>query len=154
MTRVEPWRDPQHRKYFYALNSQGRVVGFLFLSQIADGGWAIKDSLASNDAPKNITEWLITAAINAIGEEGAPRLTFGPTPASKLKPADNAKMSGTTYRFLRKTYGGIERRVLGRKREFREKFEVEGEPIYVCFPPNGLGRHGISALMKVLTDSD
>ena len=152
VTNVEPWRDPEHRKYFYALDAQGKIVGFLFLAQIAEGGWAIKDSLASKDAPKNLTEWLITSAIHALGESGSHRLTFGPTPAEELKPAENAKSSTPTVKFLSKAYGGIERHVLGSKREFRGKFSVEGEPIWICFPHNGLGRHGISALMKVLTD--
>ena len=127
------------------------MVGFLFLAKVAEG-WAIKDSIQSKSAPKNITEWLIASAIHSVAEAGEPRLTFGPTPAPSLETPENAKMSSGTVRFLRKTYGGIEHALLGNKREFRKKFEVNGEPIFVCFPPRGLGRHGISALMKVLTD--
>lgn len=126
-------------------------MGFLFLAKVKVG-WAIKDSIQTKSAPKNITEWLIATAIHSLAQEGETRLTFGPTPASSLEVPANAKMSSTTVRFLSKTYSGIEHALLGNKREFRKKFEVNGEPIFVCFPPHGLGRHGISALMKVLTD--
>ncbi|KAL5494806.1 DPS1_1 [Sanghuangporus weigelae] len=150
-TNVEPWRDTEHRKYYYARDKDNKVVGFLFLAKVAEG-WAIKDSLQSRDAPKNITEWLIASAIHTLAKEGETRLTFGPTPAPSLGTPPNAKMSSTTVRFLSKTYSGIEHALLGNKREFRKKFEVNGEPIFVCFPPHGLGRRGISSLMKVLTD--
>ncbi|TDL20925.1 hypothetical protein BD410DRAFT_790274 [Rickenella mellea] len=148
-TNVEPWRDFEHRRYFYARDAEGKVVGFLFLAKIADG-WAIKDSLQINGAPKNLTEWLITSAIHSLASTDEHFLTFGPTPAEKLTPSSN--INGTSVKFLSKTYSGIERTFLGNKRAFRDKFEVRGEPIFVCFPPHGLGRHGISALMKVLTD--
>ena len=126
-------------------------MGFLFLAKVAEG-WAIKDNLGSKNAPKNITEWLIASAIYSLADKGEPRMTFGPTPAPSLETPENAKVSSGTVRFLSKTYNGIEHTLLGNKREFRKKFEVDGEPIFVCFLPHGLGRHGISAVMKVLTD--
>ena len=126
-----------------------QVVGFLFLAKVADG-WAIKDCLQSQDAPKNLTEWLITSAIRSLAEEDVHYLTFGPTPAESLKVVDNVSSVGLT--FLSMTYSSIEKAFLGNKREFRRKFEVEGEPIFLCFPKQGLGRRGVQAIMKVLTD--
>jgi aspartyl-tRNA synthetase len=102
------------------------------------------------EAPKNVTEWLITEAIHSLAKEHEHYLTFGPTPAEQLVPKDNVK--GSSIKFLSKTYGGIQKAFLGNKREFRQKFHVEGEPIFVCYPEHGLGRHGVSALMEVLTD--
>jgi len=148
-TNVEPWRDTEHRRYFYARDAEGKIVGFLFLAQVGDG-WAIKDSLQMPAAPKNLTEWLIASAIHSLADDDEHYLTFGPTPAPKLEPVDNVSSSG--MKFLSGTYQGIEKALLGNKREFRNKFKVEGEPIFVCYPPKGLGRHGVSALMKVLTD--
>ena len=101
-------------------------------------------------APKNLTEWLITSAIHSLASKDEHYLTFGPTPAPSLEVAGN--VTGPAVKFLSKTYGGIYKTMLGNKREFRNKFQVHGEPIFVCYPPHGLGRHGISALMKVLTD--
>lgn len=101
-------------------------------------------------APKNLTEWLITSAIHSLAKDEEHYLTFGPTPAVALRPVDNVSSSG--MKFLSTTYGGIEKAFLGNKRDFRNKFHVEGRPIFVCYPPKGLGRHGVSALMKVLTD--
>ena len=167
-TNVEPWRDTEHRKYFYSRDADGKVkyqktfplyiglpdfkvIGFLFLAKVGNG-WAIKDSIASKFSPKNLTEWLIASAIQSLANDGESRLTFGPTPAESLTSADNSQISTGTVKFLNKTYSGIEHAVLGNKREFRRKFSTEGEPIFVCFPPHGLGRHGISALMKVLTE--
>ncbi|KAI5116810.1 hypothetical protein M0805_007091 [Coniferiporia weirii] len=150
-TNVEPWRDTEHRRYFYARDAEGKIVGFLFIAQVA-GGWAIKDSIQVRSAPKNLTEWLISSAIHTLADKGEHFLTFGPTPAPTLETAGNARISSSSFKFLSKTYGSIEHAFLGNKREFRKKFEVEGEPIFVCYPPHGLGRHGISALMKMLTD--
>jgi len=150
-TNVEPWRDTEHRHYFYAKDAEGKVVGFLFISKVAEG-WAIKDSISLKSAPKNLTEWLITEAIHYLADKGESYLTFGPTPAPALKSAENAEMPSGSFKFLSATYSSIERTLLGNKRDFRNKFKVEGEPIYVCYPPHGLGRHGVSALMKVLTD--
>lgn len=126
-----------------------QVVGFLFLAQV-NGGWAIKDCIGTPDAPKNITEWLITTAIHSLASEDSTYLTFGPTPAESLRPKDN--LTGGTVKWLSAIYGGIEKAFLGNKKEFRRKFDVDGDPLYICFPENGLGRTGISALMKVLTD--
>lgn len=123
----------------------------MFISEVADG-WAIKDSISLRTAPKNLTEWLIAEAIHYLAEHDEHYLTFGPTPAPALKSADNAEVPSSSFKFLSATYGSIERTLLGNKREFRNKFKVDGEPIYVCYPPHGLGRHGVSALMKVLTD--
>ena len=101
-------------------------------------------------APKNLTEWLIATVIHTLADDGEQYLTFGPTPAPTLEGADN--VASSSFNFLGKTYSGIQRAFLGNKREFRRKFEVEGDPIFVCYPPRGLGKHGVSALMKVLTD--
>lgn len=136
-TNVEPWRDIEHRRYFYARNAENKIVGFLFIAKIASG-WAIKDSLQTTDAPKNLTEWLISSAIHSLADDDEHYLTFGPTPAESLKAADN--LSGSGVKFLSASYSGIQKSLLGNKREFREKFSVEGEPIFVCFPPHGLGR--------------
>ena len=76
-------------------------------------------------------------------------LSFGPTPAPKLEPVDN--LSNGRVKMLASLYGGIESAFLGNKREFRRKFKAEGEPIFVCFPEDGMGRSGAEALMKVLT---
>ncbi|KAH8119707.1 hypothetical protein DFH11DRAFT_1500313 [Phellopilus nigrolimitatus] len=150
-TNIEPWHDCGNRKYFYARDAQGKVIGFLFISKVAKG-WSIKDCLQERSAPKNLTEWLIVSAIHWLSDAGEHRLTFGPTPAPALEAPDNVKMSSNSIRFLSKTYGGIQKALLGNKREFRRKFEVDGEPLFVCYPPHGLGVHGISALMHVLTD--
>lgn len=121
----------------------------MFIAQV-EKGWAIKDSIQGKGAPKAITEWLITAAIHSLASDDVHHLTFGPTPAAKLQPVAN--ITGNRVKLLTKSYSGIESAFLGNKREFRQKFEVEGTPLFVCYPPHGLGRHGISALMKVLTD--
>jgi len=147
-TNVVPWDDIEHRKYFYAKDRAGKICALLFIAQVAEG-WAIKDCLQTPTAPKNLTEWLITEACHSLGNDGETYLTFGPTPAPSLQGADN--MAGSSYKFLSKAYSGIEKSLLGSKRDFRRKFEVEGEPIFVCYPKRGLGRKGISALMKVLT---
>ncbi|KAH8119712.1 hypothetical protein DFH11DRAFT_473 [Phellopilus nigrolimitatus] len=150
-TNVEPWRDFEHRRFFYARDKSNKIVGFLFISKVSEG-WAIKDCLQSRSSPKNLTEWLIVTAIHSLSDEGERRLTFGPTPAPTLDAPENAKVSSNSIKFLSKTYGGIQKALLGNKREFRRKFEVDGEPIFVCYPPHGFGKHGISALMDVLTD--
>ena len=126
-----------------------KIVGFLFLAQVSNG-WAIKDCISTPDAPKNITEWLITSAIRSLANENSTYLTFGPTPAESLEAADN--LSNGTVKWMSATYSGIEKTFLGNKRDFRRKFQVDGEPLYICFPENGLGKSGVSALMKVLTE--
>ncbi|THH04884.1 hypothetical protein EW145_g5201 [Phellinidium pouzarii] len=128
-TDVKPWRDIAHRKYFYSRDAEGKIVGFLFLAKIADG-WAIKDSIQVRSAPKSLTEWLIASAIHSLADKGERYLTFGPTPAPNIQSAENSQIPSSSFKFLSKTYTGIERSFLGNKREFRKKFEVEGEPIF------------------------
>ncbi|EJD08220.1 uncharacterized protein FOMMEDRAFT_25366 [Fomitiporia mediterranea MF3/22] len=150
LTNVEPWRDVKHRKYFYAQDKHGKIVGFLFLAKVGEG-WVIKDSIGSNDAPKNITEWLIAFAIHSLADAGESRLTFGGTPTASLYVPENANLGPWSIYFLSKAYGGIERALLGNKRVFHMKFGIIGEPIFMCFPPYGLGIRGFFALMSVLT---
>ena len=70
-----------------------------------------------SNASKNLTEWLIATVNHTLADDGEQYLTFGPILAPTLEDADNVASSSSN--FLGKTYGGIQRALLGNKREFR-----------------------------------
>ena len=64
--------------------------------------------------------------------------------ADPLQTTRRVKMMTKGYKMITKKTG------LTKRGDFRAKFETEGDPLYVCFPPHSFGLSGLVALMKML----
>ncbi|KAL0954949.1 hypothetical protein HGRIS_003882 [Hohenbuehelia grisea] len=157
-TSLQPWLDEKHRRYWVA-HVDKKVVGFIILTPIKGSAYQIKNCISFPSAPKGTSEALISTALADLHKEQQARastspedritVTFGITASDKLKPIEN--LSGWKVNALAKTYGQVAKGTgLLRRGDFRNKFESEHDPMYVCYPDGRFGLHGVEALLKLL----
>lgn len=152
-TDLLPWDDPEHRRYFYAVDKQGKYVALVVLAQLApQHGWQVKYSLSFPDGPSGAIELLLSTAIEAMGEAGCHSATFGTSAATHL--GKGSHQNAMKMRTLSAAYDAITTSFhLLTKPEFRAKFGSEQDPVYLAYPKHGgLGVSGIQALVHALSD--
>lgn len=152
LTDVHPWQDMPHRQYHYATNAAGKIVTLIVLAILSpDHGWQVKFALDFPDAPSGAIEASVMHALTAIKNTGAPSITFGGGASNSFIPGANLK--GAKVKMLSKAYHTIATELkLTQKSEFREKLGAEEDPIYVCYPPKGLGPKGVHAILSFFED--
>jgi len=154
LTDVHPWQDVTHRQYHYTTTRDHQICGLVILAQLSpEHGWQVKFSLDFPDAPSGAIEMLILHAIKAVAATGATSMTFGGGATSKFTPGHNLK--GTRVKVLARAYQAIASELkLTNKSEFREKMGTTEDPIYVCYPPHGLGPSGVRAILSFFKEDD
>ncbi|CAK4032242.1 Aspartate--tRNA ligase, cytoplasmic [Lecanosticta acicola] len=154
LTDVHPWQDVAHRQYHYSTTKDGQISGLVILAQLSpDHGWQVKFALDFPGAPSGAIELLVLHALKAASATGATSVTFGGGATSKLTPGHNLK--GARVKVLTKAYHAIATELkLTNKSEFREKLGAQDDPIYVCYPPHGLGPAGVRAILSFFEDED
>ncbi|GAB7365910.1 hypothetical protein MBLNU230_g7238t1 [Neophaeotheca triangularis] len=154
LTDVHPWQDEPHRQYHYATASDGSISTLIIMAQLSpDHGWQVKFGLDFPGAPSGAIEMSIIHALKSIAAAGAESCTFGGGASSKLTPGHNLK--GSRVKVLGKAYHAIANDLhLINKSEFREKLGAFEDPIYVCYPPHGLGPGGVRAILSFFQDDD
>ncbi|KIP06304.1 hypothetical protein PHLGIDRAFT_107152 [Phlebiopsis gigantea 11061_1 CR5-6] len=150
LTGVRPFDDIKHRRYYYATDGDGKICSLVVLAQLAPiHGFQIKWALEFPGAPLGAVEYIVAYVIRKLGEAGVRSATFGAGAASRLQGVDN--VGGFRIKTLEKTYNGISSTFhLTSKGDFRGKFGIEQEPMYICYPKGSLGVRGIEAIMSVL----
>lgn len=152
LTDVHPWQDMNHRQYHYATDKDGTICTLIVLAVLSpDHGWQVKFSLDFPNAPSGAIESSIIHALSQIKTGGASSCTFGGGASSNFTPGANLK--GTKVKMLSRAYHTISTELkLTQKSEFREKLGAEEDPIYVCYPPKGLGPKGVHAILSFFED--
>ncbi|KAH9945653.1 aspartyl-tRNA synthetase cytoplasmic [Amylocystis lapponica] len=150
LTGVRPFDDMPHRKYFYALDKDQKICCLVVLAQLAPAhGFQIKWALEFPGAPLGAIEYIISHVIKKLGDAGVRCATFGAGAAPRLQRVEN--VGGLRVRTLEKTYNGLSSTFsLRNKGDFRAKFGIHQDPLYICYPKGGLGVKGIEAIMAVL----
>jgi len=154
LTDIHPWQDMEHRQYHYAVDKEGTICGFVIMAQLSpEHGWQVKFSLDFPGAPSGAIEHLVMHALKEAAATGATSVTFGGGAMNKLSPGHNLK--GTRIKVLSKAYHAIATELkLTNKSEFREKLGAQEDPIYVCYPPHGLGPGGVKAILTFFEDNE
>ena len=152
LSDIAPWRDYEHRQYFYAVDKEDRVCALVALVLLAPrNGMQIKYSFDFPGAPNGTIEYILTHAIQTTSKNGVKSFTFGTGATGHLVPSNN--MHGAKVRLLQRTYDTIANQFhLVRKSEFRQKLGARDEPIYICYPPHCLGSKGIRAVLNFFED--
>ncbi|KAI9372001.1 hypothetical protein BJX61DRAFT_476298 [Aspergillus egyptiacus] len=152
LSEIHPWRDHEHRWYFYAVDKEGNICAFVTLVTISPVyGMQVKYTFDFPGSPNGVIETLITHAIQAAGRTGVKSLTFGAGATNTLTPGHN--MHGTKMKMLQHTYDALAKQFhLVRKSEFRAKLGAHDEPLYIAYPPHGLGQRGIRAILHFFED--
>ena len=154
MTEIRPWQDMEHRTYHYAVDKDGAISALVVLCQLApEHGWQVKYSLDLPGAPSGTIEYLVMHCLEYLAGQGCHAITFGGGASSQLTPGHNLK--GARIKVLSRMYKTIATELkLTNKSEFREKLGAEQDPVYVCYPPHGLGPGGIKAIMNFFENWD
>ncbi|PYH76545.1 aspartyl-tRNA synthetase, cytoplasmic [Aspergillus uvarum CBS 121591] len=152
LSEIRPWRDPEHRWYFYAVDKSGTICAFVALATLAPvHGMQIKYSFDFPGAPNGVIEYIVTQAIQTAAAAGVKSLTFGAGAMSTLTPGHNLK--GPKIKMLQHTYDTIAKQFgLVRKSEFRAKLGAEDDPLYIAYPPHGMGTKGMRAVLHFFED--
>ncbi|TLS27543.1 hypothetical protein PpBr36_05421 [Pyricularia pennisetigena] len=145
LTEIRPWVDADHRRYF-AAERDGRVLGLVVLHRLAPRyGWQVKWALDMPSAPNGTIEALVDLALMSIS--GSPA-TFGVDASEKLVPV--AHIGGAKTKILTRAYDAFVKGAgLARKKEFREKFGVVGEAVFICYPKGAMGMGEIREVLRV-----
>jgi aspartyl-tRNA synthetase len=62
-------------------------------------------------------------------------------------------MKGAKTKMLSKAYGAIVSELkLTNKSEFREKLGAKDEPVFICYPPHGMGPMAVRAILSFFED--
>jgi len=86
-------------------------------------------------------------------DSGAASVTFGGGATATFKVGHN--MKGARVKVLQKAYFAVAKELhLTNKSEFREKLGAQEDPIYICYPPHGLGPAGARAVLTFFEDDD
>ncbi|KAI0766828.1 aspartyl-tRNA synthetase cytoplasmic [Trametes elegans] len=150
LTGVRPFDDMKHRKYYYAVDKEGKPCALVVLAQLAPKhGFQIKWALEFPGAPLGAIEYILTYVIKQLGDAGVKSATFGAGAIDKLHPAEN--VHGFRVKTLEKAYNGLSATFnLTGKGDFRSKFGTWQDPLFICYPKGGLGMKGIEAIMSML----
>ncbi|KIW07755.1 aspartate-tRNA(Asn) ligase [Verruconis gallopava] len=152
LTNIRPWQDMEHRQYYYAVDKDGEIAALVVLAQLSpEHGWQVKYSLDFPGAPSGTIEYIVTHALKKVASEGCRNVTFGGGASPHFTPGHNLK--GAKVKMLSKAYHAIVTELkLTQKTEFREKLGAKDDPIYVCYPPHGLGPMGVKAILNFFED--
>jgi nondiscriminating aspartyl-tRNA synthetase len=152
LTDIHPWRDMEHRQYHYAVDKEGTICAIVILAQLSpEHGWQIKYSLDFPGAPGGSIEYIIVNVLKKLAGDGVTTCTFGSGATAQLVPGHN--MKGAKIKVLSKAYSTIVNELkLTNKSEFREKLGATDDPVYIAYPPHGLGPMGVKAILTFFED--
>lgn len=152
LSEIRPWYDHEHRWYFYAVDKSGEICAFVTLAMLAPAsGMQVKYSFDFPGSPNGVIEHIVTHAIQTAARSGVKSLTFGAGATNTMTPGHN--MHGAKVRMLQHTYETLAKQFhLVRKSEFRAKLGAHEEPLFISYPPHGLGSKGIRAVLHFFED--
>lgn len=154
LTEIHPWQDAEHRSYYYAVDREGTIAALVVLAQLSpEHGWQVKYSLDFPGAPSGTIEHVVMHALKRLSAAGETNVTFGGGASNKFTPGHNLK--GGRVKVLSRAYQTIAHELkLTNKSEFREKLGAHDDPIFVCYPPHGLGPRGVHAILSFFEDEN
>lgn len=152
LSNIDLFRDEAHRRYYYAEDKAGQICGIVVLAMLAPRfGWQAKYTLDFPGAPSGTIEYITTHAISAAAAAGIKSLTFGGGATDRLIPGHH--LSGAKVKLLEHAYEATVKQFnLTRKSGFRAKMGATEDPLWIAYPPHGLGTKGIKAIMNFFED--
>lgn len=152
ITEVRPWVDMRHRQYLWAENQNDEVTALVVLAQLSpQRGYQIKYALDFPGSSNGSIEALISRAIETVRSSGFKEMTFGAGATSEVHLTRNLR--GLRARAITYAYKVIMKNLkLAQKNEFREKFGVVEDPLYICYPFMGLGISGTRTLARAFEE--
>ncbi|KIW12971.1 aspartate-tRNA(Asn) ligase [Exophiala spinifera] len=148
LSEITPFKDASHRQYFIAQDKNGKIHSMVVLAQLASRyGVQIKWALDFPGAENGSVEMTVQTALKAAVDSGYKSCTFGAGATATLTVGHN--LGGAKGATLNSLYQTLAAKFhLDKKTGFRAKFNTLDDPLYICYPPRGLGRKGIQAVVE------
>ncbi|OAA70435.1 hypothetical protein ISF_02409 [Cordyceps fumosorosea ARSEF 2679] len=152
ITRYDLFSRPDVTMFLYTCDRDGRANGIAGLRYLgANNGFQLDPCVASDDAPRGITDLLVVSAMQLLRNSGVSYLSLGFEPYGELK--DVTGRDGWLAKLTRDGY----RRVMGSikasgKQTHNDKLrpdEDQESGLYIILPRGLLHLREISALIKV-----
>ncbi|EXJ85074.1 aspartyl-tRNA synthetase [Capronia epimyces CBS 606.96] len=148
LSEITPFRDSVHRQYFVAQDEQDKIHSLVVLAQLAPrNGVQVKWALDFPGASNGSIEYAVQTAMKSATQSGYKTCTFGAGATAKLTTGHN--MGNARSALLNSLYQTLAAKFrLEQKTGFRAKFNSMDDPIYLCYPPKGLGPRGARAIVE------
>ncbi|KIW87010.1 aspartate-tRNA(Asn) ligase [Cladophialophora bantiana CBS 173.52] len=145
---ITPFRDASHRQYFITMDDHGKIHCLVVLAQLAPRwGVQVKWALDFPGATNGAIELTVQTALKAAAKVGYKTCTFGAGATTKLSSEHN--VGGAKAATLDSLYQTLAARYnLDKKTGFRTKFNTLEDPLYLCYPPRGMGPKGARAIIN------
>ncbi|WWC90373.1 aspartate-tRNA(Asn) ligase [Kwoniella dendrophila CBS 6074] len=172
LTEIAPWKDSKHRRYFIAESNpkkrnennhnnqndvngkdekddEDRIETLVVLTKLSPKyGYQLKWALDFPNSPHGSIESTVQTALSSV--PGEP-VTFGASVSESFLISHG--IGNTKSKLMEKTYKSIVNSLnLDKKAGFREKFGVEGERTYICYPKHGIKVHEFGEIVKFFED--
>jgi aspartyl-tRNA synthetase len=148
LSQITPFKDAPHRQYFIARSEDdGKIHALVVLAQLSlRYGVQVKWALDFPDAPNGAIELTVQHALKSAADSGYNTCTFGAGATAKLSSGHN--VGGARAATLDSLYQTLAARFkLEKKTGFRAKFNTLDDPLFLCYPPRGLGPKGAKAIV-------
>ena len=149
LSEITPFRDYAHRQYFMAKSDHDdKIHALVVLAQLAPRyGIQVKWALDFPDAENGVIELTAQHALKAAADQGYKTCTFGAGATAKLSSGHH--VGGARAASLNSLYQTLAAKFnLDQKTGFRAKFNTLDDPLYLCYPPHGLGPKGAMAILN------
>ncbi|EXJ85959.1 aspartyl-tRNA synthetase [Capronia coronata CBS 617.96] len=148
LSEITPFMDSTHRRYYVAEGEQGKIHSLVVLAQLAPRyGVQVKWALDFPGASNGSIEYTVQTALSTAAQSGYKTCTFGAGATAKLTTGHN--MGNIRSAALNSIYQTLAAKFrLEQKTGFRAKFNSMDDPIYLCYPPKGLGPRGTRAIVE------
>jgi len=141
--------DPLDRRYFYAKDESGNIIGFhVFLPFDSKNGWLADVTRRLRDAPSGTTMKINVEAFLKFKEEGYKWASLGDSPLANVRDEANSnhmyeKMMEAIYKNVNQFYDfkGLHRA--------KEKYNPLWMPSYIVYVKNNLNFDMILSIVKI-----
>ncbi|KEF56060.1 aspartyl-tRNA synthetase [Exophiala aquamarina CBS 119918] len=147
LSDITPFADARHRQYFVAEDPQGKIHSLVVLALLASRwGVQVKWALDFPGATNGAIELAVFTALKSAADAGTKTCTFGAGAASRL--TTGRKVGRVKSAALNSLYQTLAAKFnLDQKTGFRSKFNTLDDPLFLCYPPRGLGPKGAQAIV-------
>lgn len=147
LSEITPFKDAEHRQYFVAEDQDGKIHSLVVLAQLAPRwGIQVKWALDFPGSTNGSIELTVFTALQSAADAGNKTCTFGAGATSKLTTGNNLGSAKSTL--LDSVYQTLAAKFsLDQKTGFRTKFNTLDDPLFLCYPPRGLGPKGAQAIV-------
>lgn len=141
--------DPLDRRYFYAVDTDDRMLGFVvFLPYLSGKGYLADVTRRRNDAPQGVLEKIIYDAFMQLKDEGVVWGNMGLSPLYNVAEADRVRIHEKLFNYVYENMNNSYH--FKSLHHAKEKYApTEWQPRYLAYSPKPFSPNFAYALLRV-----